>query len=90
VIGTVWDWIVRKRDLLINVLAVVGLSFMVSTGRANLGVWGFVVFTVLFAGWKLWRGREVFLRTVRMGADHLRFMKEAGKEKEKENDNKGD
>lgn len=79
--GKVLDWIRKKKGLLINVLAIVGLSYMISTGRGKLGVWGFVIFSVLFAGWKLWRGRDVYLRTVRMGSDHLDYMRKARKEK---------
>lgn len=62
------------------------IAFMLEQGRSWLGwIGGLSLFTLFMAAWRLWRGREVFLNVVEMGADQLDVaLRQRKKRKEEE------
>jgi len=59
---------------IITVIVLLFMAFMFEQGLFKWGIWGFIGFSVLIAGFRIWKGWDQYLRVIDMGAEQLKIM----------------
>ncbi len=65
----------------ITVIIILFMAFMFEQGLFKWGVWGFIGFSVLVGGFRIWKGWEDYIRVIDMGAEQLKIMGQLRKQR---------
>jgi len=67
-------------NFVITVIVLLFMAFMFEQGLFKWGVWGFIGFSVLIGGFRIWKGWGDYMRVIDMGADQLKIMAQLRKQ----------